>query len=134
MRASLKKNPHKNCHRKKKSGVARSGISLLFSKSIPWLLRVYIGPVFNLYMTLLWYHQDEKLMKRLIFETSASCPQISFPFWAFWHSIFKREKQNKVRQRTCSNGRDLSLVHCGSYLATTNVATRRWWKRCCVSR
>ena len=31
---SLKKNPHKNYHREKKSGVERSGVSLLFSKSM----------------------------------------------------------------------------------------------------
>ena len=137
MRASLKKNPHKNCHREKKSGVERSGISLLFSKSMPWLLQVYIDPVFNLYMTLLCYHQDEKLMKRLIFETSGSCPQISFPCFKHFGTPFSNGK-NKTKWDSahviCCNGRHLSLVHCGSYLATTNVATRRWWKRCCISR
>ena len=81
---SLKKNPHENYHRVKKSEVEQYGISLLFSKSMPWLLRIYIGPFFNLYITLLWYHQDEKLMKQLIFETFASCSQISFSIY-FWH-------------------------------------------------
>ena len=33
--ASLKTNPHENYHREKKSGVERSGISRLFSKSMP---------------------------------------------------------------------------------------------------
>ena len=32
---SLKKNPHKNYHREKKSGVERSGISLLFRRCMP---------------------------------------------------------------------------------------------------
>ena len=51
--ASLKKNRHKNCCHEKKSGVKRSGISLLFSKNMPLLLRVYIGPFIDLYHTFL---------------------------------------------------------------------------------
>ena len=95
--ASSKKNALKNYHREKKSGVERSGISLLFSKSMPWLLRVYIGPFFNLYIMLPWFHQDEKLMKQLIFQAFASCSQLSFRcFMPFWHPIFKLEKWNEV--------------------------------------
>ena len=113
--ASLKKNPHKNYHREKKSGVERSGISLLFSKSMPWLLRIYIGPFFNLYITLPWYHQNEKLMKQLIFETFASCSQISFRcFYGILAPHFqtgktKRKIINPISQVVVSNSFKVNL-------------------------
>ena len=49
----FEKSPHENCHGEKKSWAEWSRISLLFSKSIPWLDQLYIGSFFNLYMTLL---------------------------------------------------------------------------------
>ena len=48
----FEKNQHLNNHRGKKSGVEWAGISPLFSKSMPWLVRIYIGPFFSLYDTL----------------------------------------------------------------------------------
>ena len=60
----FEKSPHENYHGEKKSWAEWSGISLLFSKSMPWLARVYIGSFFNSYMTLPWYHEDRKLMKQ----------------------------------------------------------------------
>ena len=131
--ASLEKNSQKNYHREKKSGFEQFVISLLFSKSMPWLLRVYTSPFFNFYITLLWYHQHEKLMKQLIFKTFASCSQIPFSvFLRHFGTPFSNGKNETKWQGTCSMLQWLSLVHCGSYLA--NVATRRWWKRSCTSR
>ena len=89
----FEKSPHENYLRKKKSWVEWSCISLLFSKSIPWLVRVYTGSFFNLYITLPWYHhQDGKLMKLNFRNFRKYLPG----FKAFWHPIFKREKQNEV--------------------------------------
>ena len=56
----FEKSPHENYHCEKKTWAEWSGISLLFSKNIPWFVRVYIGSFFNLDMILPWYHQDEK--------------------------------------------------------------------------
>ena len=39
----FEKNPHENYHRENKSQVEWSRISLLFSKSMPWLVRVYVA-------------------------------------------------------------------------------------------
>ena len=75
----FEKCPHENYHGEKKSWAEWPEISLLFSKSMPWLSRVYIGSFFNLYMPLPWYHQDGKLMKQYIFETFTSCSQINVP-------------------------------------------------------
>ena len=130
--ASSKKNALKNYHREKKSGVERSGISLLFSKSMPWLLQVYIGSFFNLYITLPWFHQDEKLMKQLIFQTFASCSQLSFHVLCHFGTPFSNWKNEMKWQCTCSMLQWLSLVCCRSYL--DKAATRRWWKRCSASR
>ena len=60
----FEKSPHKNYHGEKKSWAEWSGMSLLFSKSMPWLARVYIGSFFTPYMTIPWYDQDGKLMKQ----------------------------------------------------------------------
>ena len=60
----FEKSPHENYRGEKKSWAEWSGISVLFSKSMPWLDRVYIDSFFNLYMTLPWYNQDGKLMKQ----------------------------------------------------------------------
>ena len=60
----FEKSPHENYHGEKKSWAEWSEISLLFSKSMSWLARVYIGSIFNLYTTLPWYHQDGKLMEQ----------------------------------------------------------------------
>ena len=43
----FEKIPHENYHREKKSWVEWSGISLLLSKSMPWLVRVYIKAHFS---------------------------------------------------------------------------------------
>ena len=76
----FEKCPQENYHHEKKSWDEWSCISLLFSKNMPWLVRVSIGSFFNLYITLPWYHhQDGKLMKQEIFETFASCSQINLP-------------------------------------------------------
>ena len=57
---------------------------LCYSAKTCWLVRVYIGPFFSLYITLPWYHQNGKLVEKLIFETFAGCSQINFPHY-FWH-------------------------------------------------
>ena len=48
----FEKSPHERYHAENKSWAEWSGISLLISKSMPWLDRVYIDSFFNLYMTL----------------------------------------------------------------------------------
>ena len=55
----FEKCPHENYHGEKKSWAEWPWISLLFSKSMPLLGRVYIGSFFNLYMTLPWWQIDE---------------------------------------------------------------------------
>ena len=88
--------------------VERSGISRLFSKSMPWLLRVYIDPFFNLYITLPWYHKDGRLMKQLIFETFASCSQISFPHFSdilARHFQTGKTKRSDRAHKACCNSR-----------------------------
>ena len=118
----------------KKFGVERSGISLLFSKSMPWLLRVYIDPFFNLYITLPWYHQDGKLMKQLVFKLSQVVHK--YVFHVFYgilapHLQMGKMKESDRAHEACCNGCHLYTVEV-SYLAS--VATRRWWQRCCASR
>ena len=49
----FEKSPHKNYHGEKKSWAEWSGMSLLFSKSMPWSVRVYIGSFINPYMKFL---------------------------------------------------------------------------------
>ena len=105
----FEKSPHENYHGEKKSWAEWSGISLLFSKSMPWLDRVYIGSFFNLYMTLpdttktgnWWNSKFSKLSQLFTNKCSA--------FLAFWHPIFKREKRNDVGRahEACCNGRQL---------------------------
>ena len=80
----FEKNPHENYHCENKYWVEWSRISLSFSKSMPWLVWVYMGSFFNLYITLPWYHQNGKLMKGYIFETFASCSQVKLPLF-LWH-------------------------------------------------
>ena len=84
-------------HHEKKSWVEWSEISLFFNKNMPWLVQVYIAPFFTLYITLPWYHQNEKLMKQYIFETFTCCSQTNLLFLlAFRDPIFKQEKWNEV--------------------------------------
>ena len=76
----FQKGPHENYPREQKAWVEWSLISLLFRKSIPWLVQVYIGSLLNLYITLPWYHhQNGKLMKQYIFKTFENCSEINFP-------------------------------------------------------
>ena len=49
--ASLKKYPHKNCHREKNLELNDLGFLCYLAKACR-LLRVYIDPFFNLYITL----------------------------------------------------------------------------------
>ena len=94
----FEKSPHENYHGEKKSWAEWSGISLLFSKSMPWLFRVYIGSFFNLHTSSISprWEIDET------FGTFGSCYQI---FVAIWHPIFKWEKRNAYKHPPCRRGR-----------------------------
>ena len=118
----FEKSPHENYHGEKKSWAEWSGISLVFSKSMPWLDRVYIGSFFNLYMTLTWYHQDEKLYDTSLISTKweidetvnfrnlLSCSQINVPhFFGILAPCFQmaKMKQSSRAHEACCNGRQL---------------------------
>ena len=52
----FEKNLHKNYNREKKSRAEWTGISVLFSKSMPWLVRISIGSFFNLCTCFFYKH------------------------------------------------------------------------------
>ena len=52
------------------------------------------------------YRQNGKLMKGKIFETFARCSRKNLPrFCAFWHLIFKLEKESDRANEACCNVR-----------------------------
>ena len=124
------KNPHwnmiklqsLNIHCERKYCVELSGISLLFSKRIPWLVRVCSFS--NLYITLPWYHQNGKLMismmKQKIFETFASCLQINIARFLrhFSTPLSNWKNETKWQGEERCNG-------CHLYVGEVNVVTSR---------
>ena len=111
-----------NYHGEKKSWAEWSGISLVFSKSMPWLDQVYIGSFFNLYRTLPWYHQDGKLYDTSLISArweideteflklSLSCSQINVPqFFGILAPCFQtaKTKQSSRAHEACCNGYQL---------------------------
>ena len=89
----FRKNAHENYHRWKKSWVKWSGISLFFSKSMPWLVWVYIGSFFNPYMSH-FLDIDETINFRNFRKLFTN--KFAAFFVGFWHPIFKREKRNEM--------------------------------------